>query len=321
MRRYHRAEGSPARSTEPSASMTSRAIIERAALAAILAAAAVAGCSSNAGFGAPPPYSGPQGGNPTPPPGGLSTSPYPGETLAPDASPTPNTPLVVDSATARFAYDGYPADPVKAARLVEITFALNNPGASPLPVSDLAVAADTNKPTHVGLSLKALPNQDTVESLIAIAPPKDFSKVKQLNLTFSGDKNAMLAQFTTDFPALADPTMTPLDKKRPAGGVSIDDVSVTSIQAPGSGFHYDLTFSVTNASTTDASIAYFTVTPPKSDTVKLAIPVKVSARSEMAPISIVVPLSGKAKSLPSGKYDVTASDGKSTIGQGSGPLL
>ncbi len=284
---------------------------------AALAAALVAACSSNAGFGGTPPY---QGGQPnqTPSQNGAA-SPFDGETSQPEA--TPQTPLSVDSASARLAYDAYAADPVKAPRLVEVTFALSNPQASPMPIGDLAITPDNAKATHVALSLQALPQQDTVETLVAVAPPKDASKTKQLALTFGDGKGTMLAQDTVDYPTSSDVTMTPLDKKAPAGGLSIDDVSVSSISAPGSGLHYDLTFSATNAGTSDVSIAYFTVTPPKSDAVKIAIPVKVAARSEMAPISIVVPYNGKSKTLPTGKYEVDASDGKSTLASNSGPLL
>jgi len=292
----------------------------RAALATILAAATIAGCSSGAGFGGgPPSYPvGQQPGGPTPA-NGYGASPFPGE--SPDQSPTPTTPLGVDSATARFAYDASASDPVKSPPLVEVTFALGNDGPSPLPVGDVAVAADTAAATHVPVSLQAVPDQDTVETIIAVAPPKDYSKTKQLALTFGDGKGKMLAQDSIDFPTTLAPTMTALDKKQSPGGVTIDDVSVSSLQAPGSGFHYDLTFSATNASTADASIAFFTVTPPKSDSVKIVIPVKIPARSEMSPISIVVPYVGKSKTLPSGSYAVTASDGKTTIAQGSGPLL
>jgi hypothetical protein len=290
------------------------------ALAALLGGAIVAGCSSNAGFGASPPYQGQQPGNPTNPPVGPATSPYPGDNSG-SSSPTPTTPLTVDSASARFAYDASAADPVKAARLVELTFALNNPAASPVPIPEVAVAADTATPTHVALGLQALANQDTVETLIAVAPPKDYSKTKQLNLTFGDGKALLLATYATDFPTSSDGSMTGLDKKRPAGGLSIDDVAVSSITAPGGGLHYDVTFAVTNSSTSDISIASFTVTPPKSDTVKIAVPLKIPARSETTPMSVVVPYSGKSKTLPAGKYVITASDGKTTIAQGSGPLL
>lgn len=293
----------------------------RAALAAILAAATIAGCSSGAGFGGAPPYQGgqqplQQGATP---PGGYS-SPYPGE--SPDSSPTPETALGVDSATSRFAYDASAADPVKAPPLVEVTFALSNNQSSPLPVNDVAVAADTAAPTHVPVSLQSVPDQDTVETVIAVAPPKDYSKTKKLALTFGDGKGKMLAQDSIDFPTILAPTMSALDKKQAAAPLSVDAVSISSVQAPGTGFHYDLTFSATNASSTDASIAYFTVTPPKSDTVKIVIPVKIQARTSMAPISIVVPYVGKSKTLPSGSYVVTASDAKNTtIAQGSGPLL
>jgi hypothetical protein len=290
------------------------------AVAALIALTAA--CSSNAGFGGAPPYQGGQS-NPTPVQG--YASPYPGQSGGPTEAP--DTPLTVDSASARFAYDAYAADPVKAPRLVEVAFALSNPAASPLPVGDLAVAADTAKPVHLTLSLQALPNQDTKETLVAIAPPKDSSKTKQLSLTFGDGKGTLLAQDSIDFPTASDPTMSPLDKKRPAGGLTIDDVAVAAIEAPGGGLHYDLTFSATNASTSDSSIAYFTVTTPKSDkvpsdVVKIVVPVKIPARSQMAPISFVVPYGGKSKTLPTGTYTITASDGKnSVIAQGTGPLL
>ena len=292
------------------------------ALAAVVFSAAVAACSSNAGFGGAPPYPGGQP-NPTPYQGG-GNPPYGG---SPGPTAQPDTPLTVDSASARFAYDAYAADPVKAPRLVEVTFALNNSDETPMPVADLAIAADKGTPTHVKLSLQALPDQDTVETLVAIAGPKDPSKTKQLSLTFGDGKGTLLAADTIDFPTDSDPVVTQLDSKLPAGNLTIDDVAVTSITAPGNGLHYDVTFSATNASKNDVSIAAFIVTPPTNDTdkvaspVKVAIPIKIPARTEMAAISIVVTYSGKSKTLPSGKYEVDASDGKSTIAQANGPLL
>lgn len=292
-------------------------------LVAGAATIALTACSSNAGFGGAPPYP-PAQSNATPYNAG-ATPPFGGG--SPGPSQAPDTPLSVDSANARFAYDAYAADPVKAPRLVEVTFALANDNDSAMTVGDLAIAADKGTPTHVKLSLNSLPNQDTVETLVAIAGPKDPTKTKQLALTFGDGKGQLLAEETIDFPTAADPAMTSLDSKRPAGGLTIDDVAVTPLSAPGPGLHYDVTFSATNASKNDESIAYFIVTPPTNDTdkvaspVKVAVPVKIPARTEMAAISVVVTYSGKSKTLPSGKYEVDASDGKSTIAQASGPLL
>lgn len=283
----------------------------------------LAACSSNAGFGGAPPY---PGGQPNPTPYNAGSTPAFGSG-SPGPTDGPDTPLSVDSANARFAYDSYAADPVKAPRLVEVTFALSNENDSAMTIGDLAIAADKATPTHVKMSLNALANQDTVETLVAIAGPKDPTKTKQLALTFGDGKGLLLAEDTIDFPTAADPVMTPLDSKRPAGGLTIDDVAVTPLTAPGSGLHYDVTFSATNASKNDASIAYFTITPPTNDTdkvaspVKVAVPVKLTARTEMAAISIIMTYSGKSKTLPSGKYEVDASDGKSTIAQANGPLL
>lgn len=293
------------------------------AVAIALVSSFTAACSSNAGFGGAPPYS----------PGQPNSTPYnAGATPAfgsgsPGPTDAPDTPLSVDSANARFAYDSYAADPVKAPRLVEVTFALSNENDSPMTIGDLAISADKATPTHVKMSVQALANQDTVETLVAIAGPKDPTKTKQLALTFGDGKGTLLAQDTVDFPTAADPVMTAIDSKRPAGGLTIDDVAVTPLNAPGAGMHYDVTFSATNASKNDASIAFFTITPPTNDTdkvaapVKVAVPVKLPARTEMAAISVIVTYSGKSKTLPSGKYEVDASDGKSTIAQANGPLL
>jgi hypothetical protein len=303
-----------------------KAMFSRAAVAALIAAAAVAGCSSGAGFGTPPPYPNAPQTQPTAVGNGQN-----GE--MPQASPTPDTPLSVDSATARFAYDASAADPVKGARLVEITFALASTLASPMPVPNVAIAADKNPAVNIPLTLQALPNQDTVETMVAVAPPKDDSDTSNISLKFGDGKKLLLAEDTIDYPEQQDPTMTPLDKKQPAGNVTVDDIAISSVTAPGSGLHFDLTFSVTNSSKKDADIAYFTVTPPaeppdkKGDQpiaypVKFVIPVQVPARNSMAPISVVIPYQGKAKALPTGSYAVTASDkSANTVAQGSGPLL
>jgi hypothetical protein len=239
----------------------------------------------------------------------------------------------VDSATARIAYDASAADPVKASRLVEVTFALASSLTSPVPIPNVSIAADKNPPMNIPLTLQSVPNQDTVETMVAVAPPKDPTNTKSLTLTFGDGKKSLLAQDTIDFPQAEDPTMTPLDKKQAAGVLTVDDVSISIVNAPGAGLHFDITFSVTNASKKDANIASFTVTPPAEPPatkdakpvaypVKFSIPVQVPARNQMAPISVVIPYGGKAKTLPTGSYAVTASDkAGNTVAQGAGPLL
>ncbi|HXW76912.1 MAG TPA: hypothetical protein VEJ20_05830 [Candidatus Eremiobacteraceae bacterium] len=285
------------------------------AAVALVGLAAIAGCSTNAGFGTPPPVGTQPQANATPYP----ASPTPYASQSPAATPTPQTPLSVDSASARQAYDASAADPVKAPRLIEVTFALNNPGASPMPVPNIAIAASPNPAVNVPIALQALGNQDTPETIVAIAQPKDTSKVKQLALTFGDGKSLLLALDTIDYPATGDFAITPLDKAHPAGALTIDDVAVTAIAAPGKGPHFDVTFSATNAGTSKVSVAWFTVAPPKSDAIKIVVPVDLPARTETAPVSMVVPFSGKA--LPPGTYTVTASDGTNTIATGTGPLL
>lgn len=296
-------------------------------LLAVLCAAALAGCSSGAGFGSPPPYPN------APQPQGTVQSGGGGANEAPGATPTPNTPLSVDSASARDAYDASAADPEKAPRLVEVTFALASTLASPMPIPNVSIAADKNPAVNIPLSLSAQPNQDTVETMVAVAPPKDPTVTKSLNLIFGDGKKLVLAEDSVDFPEPDDPTMTALDKSEPAGGVSIDDVAITGLIAPGSGLHYDVTFSITNRTKKDASIVSFTVTPPAEPPAKkgdqpIAYPSKftlaivVPARNQMAPISVVIPYPGKAKALLSGSYAITASDKTGAqLAQGSGPLL
>jgi hypothetical protein len=300
-----------------------------AALAVLLAFSAIAGCSSGAGFGSPPPYPpAPQAGS-TVQPGSSGQNGNEG----PDSSPTPETPLSVDSATARFAYDASAADPVKASRLVEVTFALASTLASPMPVPNVAIAADKAPAVNIPLTLTAAPGQDTVETMVAVASPKDDTDTKSLELTFGDGKKLVLAGDTIDYPDHDDPAMTPLDDKVKAGGVSLDDVAITPLLSPIGGLHFDLTFSITNASKKDANIAAFTVIPPKEPPakqgdqpqaypVRFVIPIDVTARSSMDPMSVVIPYYGKAKTLPSGTYDLVATDKSgNSIAQNSGPLL
>src|SRR5207253_9431530 len=118
---------------------------------------------------------------------------------------------------------------------------------------------------------------------VAVPSPKEPAKAKQIALTFGNGKGPMLAQTSIDFPANFDVALTPLDKKRPAGGVTVDDVAISRVNvAGGGGLRYDCTFSLTNASAKKVSVTSFTVTPPKGDAVKVALPVELPGRTETA---------------------------------------
>lgn len=298
---------------------------------AAAAALALGACSSGSGFGSPPPYpNGPQPGQTNQPEGSGGNN----NNQNPNASPTPNTPLSVDSASARFGYDASAADPVKAPHLVELTFALQNPTAASMQVSSVAIAADDNPATNVALALSAAPKIDTQETMVAVAAPSDDSDTKNLTLTFSNlTTKGPVAEDTIDYPQDDGSTMTDLDSKVAVGAPTLDDIAITPIIAPGKGLHFDLTFSMTNPSKKDVNVVSFTITPPKEPAakpgdqptaypVKIVIPTTVPARNEMAPVSIVVPYEGKAKSLPAGTYDLVASDKNGNpIAENSGPLL
>jgi hypothetical protein len=276
-------------------------------------------CSANGGFGSPNPMPPQQAypGQPlgaTPAPSGSSPNPY----VSPGPSSSPDS-IYLSSNVLRAAYDGSAADPVKAARLLEITFGFKNPTADPDSLSTLTVSTDGDPAgRRIGLALAIPPGKATDVAVVAVSLKQDFVKVKHITLTFDNPDEDDLAITTVDPPALT-LTFTPLDAKQPTGALTIDGIDFSHVTGPGSGLHYECTFGLINASGAKVSIDNFTVTPPKGSPITVPVPVEVPARNSSSLMTIILPYSGK--SLPAGKYTVTANAANNPLAQATTGLL
>jgi hypothetical protein len=293
-------------------------ILRAAGVIAVLAVASSA-CSANGGFGSPNPMP-PQQAYPGQPvgattlPSGASPNPF----VSPGPSSSPDT-IYLSSNVLRAAYDGSAADPVKAARLLEITFGFTNPTQDPDTLSTLTVATDGDPAgRRLGMTVKIPAGKSSDISVVAVSLKQEFAKVKHVSLTFDNPDGDNLATATIDPPALTF-VFTPLDKKVPTGALSIDGIDFSHVDGPGSGLHYECTFGLTNASGAKVSIDNFTVTPPKGSPVTVPVPVDVPARTSSSLLTIVFPYSGK--SLPAGKYTVTANAANNPLAQATTGLL
>jgi hypothetical protein len=285
-------------------------------------AVASSACSSTGGFGSPNPQPYPQGGGypgPTftgsPAPNGVvnpSSSASPGPTTSPDS-------IYLSSTVLRAAYDASADDPVKAARLLEVTFGFKNPTQDPDTLSTITVAADDDRAgKRVGLSLSIPAAKSSDVAVAALSLKQDLAKVKHITLSFANIDGDEIATTTLTPPSLS-LAFTPLDEKQPTGSLSIVGIDFSHVTGPGSGLHYECTFGLTNASGAKVVVDNFTVTPPKGSPVTIAVPVTVAARSSSSLITFVLPYSGK--SLPGGKYTVTANSANNPLAQATTGLL
>jgi hypothetical protein len=289
-----------------------------AGVVAVLAIASSA-CSANGGFGSPNPLPPQQGypGQPlgaTPAPSGSSPNPY----VSPGPSSSPDT-IYLSSTVLRAAYDGSAADPVKAARLLEISFGFKNPTVDPDSLSTLTVATDGDPAgRRLGFSLAIPPGKSSDINVVGVSLKQEFAKIKHITLTFDNPDGDNLATTTVDPPALT-LTFTPLDAKQPTGALSIDGIDFSHVTGPGSGLHYECTFGMTNASGAKVSVDNFTVTPPKGSPITVPVPVVIPARNSSSLMTVILPYSGK--SLPAGKYTVTANAANNPLAQATTGLL
>jgi hypothetical protein len=292
----------------------------------------LAGCSTNAGFGTP--VSGPNPvNNPNPygPPGpGASgsmmpyearqgvmppTTPYGSPTPTP--TPIPNTISIVGAAL-RLAYDGAAKDPVKASRLLELSFALQNTTKNPAKVTSVAAYADKTALGTAPVAVTASPGATSEVAAVALKTSDDPLKYKEMMVNFLDDTKKMIGSAKLDVPPL-DTSFTSLDEKHPKGPFSIDSAEISPIGI-GPGPSFECTFAVTNATASSVSITQFEISPPKGNSVKLAIPLAVPARSVSGFMSIVVPYFG-GKSLPPGNYTIRAVQNGATAAKASAMLL
>jgi len=303
--------------------------------AAIALSVMLGSCSTNAGFGTPasaPNPVGPGAGYPN----GVVTSPLPSGSILPTgsvapgasteatptpsplatASPIPNT-LTIEGASLHLAYDGAAADPVRAPRLLELAFALQNTMKKPEKIADIKVKADTGVVGEQAVAVVAPANQTSQAAFVTLKLADDPLKYRQLKIDFIDDAKKVVSTQTLDVPQ-QDFSFTPLGDHHPKGGVSIDSVEISRVDGP-SGLHYECTFALTNAGPAPAQISHFSITPPKNGSAKVAIGLTVPPRSTSGFVSIVLPLSGKT--LPAGTYNVMAMQDKATVAKASAILL
>ena len=324
---------------------------------AAIAAVIIAGCSSSGGFGGPGLDSrGQQGVLPGAVPGPTSSvSPKPSGSSSPASSTAVvlNGAVEVAGATARLAFDGGASDSQKAPRLLVLTFALKNGLKNSIGVRKLSLTGSGDlRPVTGPMTHAFMPNQnggtgksDLVKAtgapatpspviaaisvdipsgrqsdahVVAVTIPETIAAHKQVAVDFVPAKGKALASVTIDVPD-ADISSTPLDVKSPKGAPSIDSVDVGAVEMPGPGLHYLTTFAVTNPGTTAATIVNFTIAPPKGPTAKVALPLVLQPRTTSSFITLVLPYAGKT--LPSGKYAITANGAAGAIASGSGNIL
>lgn len=286
----------------------------------------LAACSTNAGFGTPvtgpqPLNEYPQSGSPSPGPTGSgffnpNAPATPSGSPEPSPTPVPNT-LSIVGASLRLAYDGTAKDPVKASRLLELSFALQNTTQNSAKIATVSARADTTPMPDLSVAVSAPANQTSQVASLVVKTPGDPSKYKNILFSFLDGQKKMLASVKLDVP-VADSSFTGLDQKHPKGSLSIDGAEVSPISA-GQGPHFECTFAVTNPSFTPVSIAEFDIKPPKGNTLKVALPMVLPMRSASGFVSVVVPYNGK--SLPAGNYVISAQQNGLVMASASAVLL
>jgi hypothetical protein len=291
------------------------------------AAVMLAACSTNAGFGTP--ATGPQPvneGYPQPassavyPASGGALNPNSGATPfgspQPTPTPVPNT-LSIIGTSLRLAYDGSAKDPVKAARLLELTFALQNTTQSTAKIATVGARAETTPFPDLNVAVSAPANQTSQVASLVVKAPDDPSKYKNILFSFFDPQKKMIGSARLDVP-VSDEPFTALDEKHPRGTLSLDGAEISPI-SDGTGQWFECTFAITNPAILPASISEFDVKPPKGALIRLTIPIVVPSRSASGFISIVVPYDGK--SLPSGSYVITAQQNGAAVASASAVLL
>jgi hypothetical protein len=295
-------------------------------------ACVLAGCSTNAGFGTPVSGPNPVGPNPygpTPFPSG-SEVPFEGGMPLPMASevsspagspsPTPTPPpntLTIVGASLRLAYDGAARDPVKAQRLLELTFALENTTRNSAKIASVAAFTDKTALGDSSVSVTAPASQTSEVASVVVKTSADPTQYKEIMVHFLDDQKKMIGTQRLDVPPIDTP-FTALDEKHPKGWLSIDSAQISPISTSG-GPHFECTFAITNASAVAGAITEFDIKPPKGDLIKVAIPANVPARSVTGFVSIVAPYNGKK--LPAGSYIITAQQGRVIVARASAVLL
>jgi predicted small secreted protein len=292
-----------------------------------LAAALLAACSTNAGFGTP--ATEPQPMNNGYPqstitsPGPLASGMYNPNAIAsplgsppPSPTPVPNT-LSIVGAALRLAYDASAKDPVKAPRLLELSFALQNTTQNAAKISTVSGRAVLTQLPDIAVDVSAPANQTSQVASVVVKSPDDPQKYKMILFSFLDAQRKLIGTANLDVPP-QDESFTGLDEHHPKGALSIDGAEISPIDV-GPGAFFECTFALTNPSLTPASVSEFDIKPPKGQIIRIAIPMVVPMRSASGFVSMVVPYNGKV--LPSGDYLITAQQNGLTLASASAVLL
>jgi hypothetical protein len=296
-------------------------------LLGLAAAAMLAACSTNAGFGTPATEPQPMG-NGYPQQGMSSPGPmvsgmyYPNPLASPSSSPLPSpTPvpntLSIAGAALRLAYDGTAKDPVKAPRLLELSFALQNTTQNAAKISTVSARSGSVLFPDASVTVTAPANQTSQVASLVVKSPDDPQKYKTILFSFLDDQKKLIGSANLDVP-MTDESFTSLDEKHPKGTLSIDGAEVSPISF-GQGLFFECTFAVTNPSLMPASISEFDIKPPKGPVIRVAVPLVAPMRAASGFISMVVPYDGKT--LPSGDYIITAQQNGLILASASAVLL
>jgi hypothetical protein len=297
----------------------------RTTLIGIAAAAALAACSTNAGFGTPATEPQPVGpgypqsvNSPGPSPSGFLNPDFSQEPGSPEPSPTPvpNT-LSIVGASLRLAYDGSAKDPVRANRLVELSFALQNTTQNSAKISTVGARSGAARFSDMSVAVSAASNQTSPVETLVVKTPDDPQKYKTILFSFLDSQKKLIGSANLDVPAF-DVSFTSLDEKHPKGALSIDGAEVSPI-SNGQGTYFECTFAITNPSQIPASLSEFDIKPPKGASIKVAVPMVVPMRAASGFVSMIVPYDGK--SLPNGSYTITAQQNGVTAASASAVLL
>lgn len=277
---------------------------------------ALAACSTNAGFGPPPPNAPvnqqlPQSGATPCAPGAPCPSPSPAASATPVPLPSvdPQSTLALDALGLRIGYDARASDPVKADRYVVATFAVKNNGKLPASISAARVIRDGKQLAEFPLAQTIPGDRTSPVRVVAVRVKGKLADLRQFVIALVGDNKQLVAAAAKDAGGREYDT-TPLDPKKPAGPVSVDGMEVTGTSADGKGPFFEVTFAVTNATADKVELTGLTITPPKSSPYKVALPLTLEPRSTTGFITLVVRFDGKT--LPAGDYLIEANGSSST---------
>ncbi|MDQ2818566.1 MAG: hypothetical protein M3T49_10235 [Candidatus Eremiobacteraeota bacterium] len=189
----------------------------------------------------------------------------------------------------------------QADRLIDVAFALKNPGTKPWTVRSVSLSADGKPLGSSPLAISALPGQTTQvwAAAIQLGREQDPAKFAHLDLLFADDHGKALARSTVDAPRVGT-LFAPLDESHPAGPATLDSMDVERVEGFGRRPHFEVSFAVANPGKDKLTVAKITIAPPKGRSEDAQLNLEVPPRTATGVLTVVLPYPGKT--LPLGKY-------------------